>query len=89
VRHEQEIASLRSEISYLEEQLLLVTMERDEALTALEVARLRRNTGPLEPELLKKPDPACPYCHGEGIIWVHDFRVECKRCSSPRQAEPC
>jgi hypothetical protein len=74
---ERQIASLQGRVAELESALRTVTLERDAAREAL-----RRN---LETDARAVAEEravgSCMYCDGEGIIWVHDFRMDCKRCN--------
>jgi hypothetical protein len=87
-----EVAALRARVAELEERLRIVTAERDEALVRLEAVRGARfgvdfevgcSTGS-EPELTNEGD--CRSCEGEGVFWVHDFRMDCKRCGGTGRA---
>jgi hypothetical protein len=77
---------LRARVAELEERLRCVTAERDEALARIELLRgaeygslldsglpRGRSTGALD-------EGSCRACEGEGELWVHDFRMDCKRC---------
>jgi len=79
----ERIDELESRVSELSQQLRRVADERDAALR--EVTRLRG-----EPSLGVAVAPAAPatdgavvtcgFCDGEGVYWVHDFEMSCKRC---------
>jgi len=74
--------TLRARIAELEEQLQRVTAERDSALERLELLR-----GPQYGSLLEAVDErACQACQGEGVYWVHDFEMACKRCAGTGRA---
>jgi hypothetical protein len=81
-----ELRALRERVTDLEDQLRFVTLERDEAFATInairallcgEPARLAPNDVYVSPG---SKENACPVCEGEGILWVHDFRMDCKRC---------
>lgn len=73
---------LRARVAELEEQLRRVTAERDEALARLEIHGAAQGNSTPETTLPDEaPDAnACQPCEGEGVLWVHDFRMDCKRC---------
>jgi hypothetical protein len=75
-----ETEKLRDRIAELEEQLRIVTAERDEALRTAACAELIE---PIVPGV-----NVCGVCEGEGVFWVHDFRMDCKRCGGTGQASP-
>jgi hypothetical protein len=78
-----ELDSLKARVAELEGNLVRVTNQRDAALAALGASQ------PAEPSSGEhrdvntenwQPSHTCRYCEGEGVIWVHDFRMDCKRC---------
>jgi hypothetical protein len=73
-----EIEVLKSRVAELEVQLDRVTKQRDAALTAFGGG----HPADVHDEGIEiwKPTNTCRYCDGEGVIWVHDFRMDCKRC---------
>jgi DnaJ-class molecular chaperone len=82
----QTIDELTDQIAELTEQLRTVTEERDAARH--EIARMRAECP--EPDaghsgLAKEPTSpllvACAFCEGDGVYWVHDFEMQCKRCN--------
>lgn len=81
----QQLEELRGRIAELTEQLRTVTDERDSAHR--EIARLREAAAvPREEWVGTEPEPsssrlvACAFCDGDGVYWVHDFEMRCKRC---------
>jgi hypothetical protein len=81
-RHLTELDALRSRVADLELQLRTVTKQRDAALGALGegAADLTTENGGDGAIEVWQPANTCRYCDGEGILWVHDFRMDCKRC---------
>jgi hypothetical protein len=77
-----EIEVLKARVAELEAQLVKVTKQRDQALGALGASN--PPTAPAADDDVGTeswlPQNSCRYCDGEGVIWVHDFRMDCKRC---------
>lgn len=67
------------------EELRAVTEERDAAYR--EIARLRSELAREETSAVVANDEGasrielCAFCDGEGVYWVHDFEMQCKRCN--------
>src|SRR4051812_36805888 len=80
----EEIEELHTRFAELTEQLRIATEQRDVARR--EVARLRSEGAALD-ECGNDARPAsslvevCAFCDGEGVYWVHDFEMQCKRCN--------
>jgi hypothetical protein len=80
----EEIEELHHRIAELTEQLRLVTEQRDAARR--EIARLRDAAAGTAPRDADADASAplvevCGFCDGEGVYWVHDFEMQCKRCN--------
>jgi len=78
-----ELEVLRSRVTELEEQLKRVTRQRDAALATLGASHPVAQPDETPRDVAHQswqPTNACRYCDGEGVIWVHDFRMDCKRC---------
>jgi hypothetical protein len=79
-----ELSVLKSRVAELEKSLVRVTAQRDAAIAALgATASLAAEPVAQEDDGIEswQPTNSCRYCDGEGVIWVHDFRMDCKRCS--------
>ena len=85
--YEPDRDALRVRIAELEEQLRLMTLERDELLVQIhsrpqhEAVMSSTQTVTSEPAATPLDADMCELCEGEGIFSVHDFRMECTRCN--------
>lgn len=80
----EEIEELHTRIAELTEQLRLATEQRDVARR--EISRLRNEAAVAAPrdsetEAVSSLVEVCGFCDGEGVYWVHDFEMQCKRCN--------
>jgi hypothetical protein len=82
---QRQIGELRSRVAELSEQLRIARAERDAA--RLELSRLlgggtATTVEAARPEANLSSDLViCAFCDGEGVYWVHDFEMQCKRCN--------
>src|ERR1051325_4081007 len=85
--YEPDREALRARIAELEEQLRLMTLERDELLVQIhsrpqhEAVMSSTQTVTSEPAATLLDADMCELCEGEGIFSVHDFRMEGTRCN--------
>jgi hypothetical protein len=83
---------LRARLAELEAGIRRVTAERDEALADVERLRaaLAAQSSVVEASSGDEPgtldEAACRACDGEGFLWVHDIRMDCKRCGGTGRA---
>ena len=84
-QYQHRIEALEARVRELTLQLERVTSELDTARRQLEQsaesAAAARENGGSEPV----PGSVCGFCDGEGIYWVHDFEMVCRRCNGTGQ----
>jgi hypothetical protein len=78
------IEELESRLDELTEQVRRVSDERDAALRELALLRGEEMGPPPRPTIDVPASESglgvCTFCDGEGVYWVHDFEMKCKRC---------
>jgi hypothetical protein len=86
-----ELDALKAQLAALETKLAKVTEQRDAALAALGASQHAEHPSGERRDVDTENWEAsntCRYCDGEGVIWVHDFRMDCKRCNGTGIARP-
>jgi hypothetical protein len=81
-QYKQRIEALEARVAELTLHLERVARELEEANAKLE-SRDPESPPPSAPQRLDTPAPGsvCTFCDGEGIYWVHDFEMVCRRCN--------
>lgn len=77
----QRIQSLEERVAELVQQVERVTRERDAALEQLGGPRTGSAERRLQSVTPPRPGSVCGFCDGEGVYWVHDFEMVCRRCN--------
>ena len=83
-QYQHRIEALEARVRELTLQLERVTSELDAARRQIEQSEesaAARENGDPEPV----PGSVCSFCDGEGIYWVHDFEMVCRRCNGTGQ----
>jgi DnaJ-class molecular chaperone len=80
----ERMEELERAVAELTDRLSEVSAERDAALHELSRIRIdgiaAASEAPSSPHVSDTDLVACSFCDGEGVYWVHDFEMKCKRC---------